>query len=173
MTARAAVTALALTLAAAGCGDSGGATTTSSATTTATAAADAGLAWVGKPGVFASRTLPNDRVVIAHVRNASNHTLHLIGAKIVVRDADGHALKSSAAFTVTFAHGLYGALEQPAGGQPVAEQIRLGKVVYLPPGATAPFYAAWRLKPGLRGPMRVDYGAGSLALPAPQSSPAP
>jgi hypothetical protein len=123
------------------------------------------LSWVGKPNVFKARNLPNDRVVIARVRNTGSKTLHLIGSKLVVRDANGRALDTTAAFTTTFAHGLYGALQQPAGGPPPAELIRLGKAVYLPAGGSAPFYAAWRLQPGSKEPVRVDYGTGSLAVP--------
>lgn len=150
--------------AAAGCG---GGTGNSLATTTAPHAG-AGLQWQGTPHVFRSRGLPHDRVVIARVRNAGTTTLHLVAARVRVRDARGRALQGSAGFTTTFAHGLYGVFQQPASGEPVAEQIRLGKIAYLPPGGSAPFYAAWRMAPGAAGPVRVDYGAGTLALPAPQ-----
>jgi hypothetical protein len=83
-----------------------------------------------------------------------------------VRDARGRALTTTAAFNTTFAHGLYGALQQPAGGAPAAELARLGKAIYLPAGGSVPFYAAWRLKPGTKEPVRIDYGTGSLAVPA-------
>jgi hypothetical protein len=127
---------------------------------------DAGrLSWVGKPQVFKARNLPSDRVVIARVRNTGSKTLHLFGSKLKVRDAKGRALDASAGFTTTFAHGLYGALQQPAGGPPAAELIRLGKAIYLPAGGSAPFYAAWRLKAGAKEPVRIDYGTGSLTVP--------
>lgn len=151
-------------LAVAGCG----ASTSPTRTTGTTASAAGGLAWQGTPHVYRSRNLPRDRVAIGRVRNTGTETLHLIAAKLVLRDSAGRALKGAAAFTTTFAHGLYGALEQPAGGQPVAEQIRLGKIVYLPPGGSAPFYAAWRMAPGATTPVRVDYGSGTLAVPAPR-----
>ena len=126
---------------------------------------DGQLSWQGKPNVFKARNLPHDRVVIARVRNTGSKTLHLVAAELKVRDANGHALKATAAFNTTFAHGLYGALEQPAGGPPAAELQRLGKVIYLSAGASVPFYAAWRLRPGTKEPVRIDYGAGSLAVP--------
>ena len=126
---------------------------------------DGQLSWVGKPNVFKARSLPNDRVVIARVKNTGDKTLHLVGAKLVVRDADGRKLDATAAFNTTFAHGLYGALQQPAGGPPAAELARLGKAIYLPAGGSVPFYAAWRLKPGTKEPVRIDYGTGSLAVP--------
>jgi hypothetical protein len=123
------------------------------------------LAWQGKPAVFVTRGLPHDRVVIARVRNTGKGTLHLIAANLRVRDADGHALKGSAGFTNTYAHGLFGAFQQPAH-LPVAELLRLGKIVYLPPGASVPFYAAWHLAPGSKEPVHIDYGPGTLAVPA-------
>jgi hypothetical protein len=123
------------------------------------------LEWLGKPNVYRAHNLPNDRVVIARVRNMGSKTLHLVGAKLVVRDANGHRLNATAAFNTTFAHGLYGALEQPTGGPPAAELARLGKAIYLPPRTSVPFYAAWRLKPGTKEPVRIYYGAGSLAVP--------
>jgi hypothetical protein len=127
---------------------------------------DAGpLSWLGKPNVFKARSLPNDRVVIARVRNTGSKTLHLVASKILVRDANGRALDATAAFNTTFAHGLYGALQQPAGGPPVQELARLGKAIYLSAGGSAPFYAAWRLRPGAKEPVRIEYAGGSLAVP--------
>ena len=131
------------------------------------------LAWAGTPHVLRSHDMPNDRVVVARVRNTGKTTLHLVAADLVVRDASGRRLFGSAAFTTTFAHGLYGALEKPKGGVPLGELIRLGKIVYLPPGASVPFYAAWRLKPGSREPVTVDYGKGSLPVPKPTGTTAP
>lgn len=122
------------------------------------------LAWEGKPSVFISRNLPNDRVVIARVRNTGTRTLHLIAKDVKVRDAEGRVLKASAGFSTTFAHGLFGALQQP-NPVPQAELIRLGKVAYIAAGASVPFYAAWRLEPGTKEPVQIDYGAGSLAVP--------
>jgi hypothetical protein len=123
------------------------------------------LGWQGKPSVFRARNLPHDRVVIARVENTGSKTLHLVAARLVVRDAAGQRLDATAAFTTTFAHGLYGALEQPPGGPPAQELVRLGKVTYLPPGSSAPFYAAWHLKRGSKPPLRIDYGIGSLTIP--------
>lgn len=155
------------TLAAIGTAGCGGSSDRPSSTAPAPRAG-AGLQWQGTPRVFRSRGLPRDRVVIARVRNAGTSTLHLFAARLRVRDAAGRALRASAGFTTTFAHGLYGAFQQPTAGEPVAEQIRLGKIVYLPPGGSAPFYAAWRMASGTREPVRVDYGSGTLALPSPQ-----
>jgi hypothetical protein len=143
----------ALAIVLAGCGGSG-------------SGKPSGLAWAGRPHVYRSHDLPNDRVVVARVRNVGRATLHLVAAKLVVRDANGRALKGSAGFTTTFAHGLFGAFQQPTPVPP-AELVRLGKVIYLPPGASVPFYAAWRLGPGDREPVTVDYGSGRLPVPRP------
>lgn len=124
-----------------------------------------GLAWDGTPQVFQAKNLPSDRVVIARVQNRGNETLHLVAADLKVRDADGRALDSSAAFTTNYAHGLFGMMDPPKQ-LPPAELQRLGKVIYLPAGASVPFYAAWRLKPGAREPVTIDYGNGSLDVPA-------
>jgi hypothetical protein len=122
------------------------------------------LEWKGRPLVVRPRTLPHDRVVIGRVHNTSSRTLHLVAARLRVRDAAGHSLDSTAGFTNTFGHGLFGAFQQPAR-LPRAELVRLGKIVDIPPGASAPFYAAWRLAANSREPVRVDYGAGSLEVP--------
>jgi hypothetical protein len=70
---------------------------------------------------------------------------------------------ANARFTNTYAHGLFGAFQQPSH-LPPAELVRLGRVLDLAPGATAPFFAAWRLARGSREPVRVDYGAGTLEV---------
>lgn len=124
-----------------------------------------GLSWDGTPKVFKSKNLPEDRVVIARVRNTGKETLYLVARDLKVRDASGHALQSSAAFTTSYGHGLFGALVAPKQ-LPQAELIRLGKVAYIAAGASLPFYAAWRLKPGTKEPVTIDYGSGSLEVPA-------
>jgi hypothetical protein len=122
------------------------------------------LAWKGTPQAFRSKTLPHDRVVLATVRNASSHPLHLEAAKLVVRDAGGHRLVSTAQFVAAFSHGLYGAFQQPSE-LPAEELSRRGLVVTLRPGASAPLTVAWRLAGGSREPATVDYGSGRLTLP--------
>lgn len=144
---------LAAPLAAAGCGGGDG------------GSKHTGLAWDGTPQVFKAKNLPNDRVVIARVKNEGDQTLHLVAKDLKVLDADGRPLVTSAAFSTSYAHGLFGALQQP-NPVPPAELIRLGKVAYIPAGATVPFYAAWRLKPGTKEPVTIDYGPGTLAVPA-------
>lgn len=162
MTSRAASAAclgIAAALVAAGCGR-------------AESARVAPLAWQGKPSVYVPHGLPRDRVLIGRVRNSSSRTLHLSAARLVVRDARGARLAGSAAFTATYAHGLFGAFQQPSATPP-AELVRLGRVVTLAPGASAPFYAAWRLAPHVHQPVRLDYAVGALPLPAAGTPTAP
>jgi hypothetical protein len=122
------------------------------------------LAWDGKPEAFRSTTLPHDRVVLAVVRNASSQPVHLEAARLVVRDAGGHRLVSTAQFVAAFSHGLYGAFQQPSE-LPPEELTRRGLVVTLRPGASAPLTVAWRLAGDSREPATVDYGSGRLTLP--------
>ena len=130
------------------------------------------LAWDGKPSVYVPHGLPRDRVLIGRVRNSSSRTLQLSAARLVIRDARGKRLAGSAAFTATYAHGLFGAFQQPSR-LPPAELVRLGRVVTLAPGAGAPFYAAWRLGPHVQEPLRVDYALGALPLPVAAAPTAP
>jgi hypothetical protein len=136
------------------------------------AAAVRPLAWDGKPHVYVPRGLPRDRVLIGRVRNSSSRTLRLSASRLVVRDGRGARLAGSAAFTATYAHGLFGAFQQPSVTPP-AELVRLGRVVTLSPGASAPFYAAWRLGPHVHQPVRLDYAVGVLPLPAAGTPAAP
>jgi hypothetical protein len=126
----------------------------------------AGLGWEGKPQVFLLKDLPTDRVLIGQVVNHSPKTLHLAASRLRVRDASGRVLKSSGAYTASFAHGLFGAFQQPSK-LPQAEASRLGLDIYLIPKATSRFFAAWRIPAGSRGPFRVEYGSGpALEVPA-------
>jgi hypothetical protein len=102
--------------------------------------------------------------VLGQVRNTSSHTLHLTATRLRVIDGNGRRLQSSAGFTNSYAHGLFGAFQQPSR-LPRRELVRLGRIIDLPAGAKAPFFAAWRLSASSREPVRVDYGAGSLVVP--------
>jgi hypothetical protein len=124
-----------------------------------------GLDWDGKPQVFSLKDLPSDRVLIGQVVNRGPETLHLSSARIAVTDAHGKRLKSSGAYTATFGHGLYGAFQQPSK-IPQPEASRLGHDIYLIKGQKSPFYAAWRIPAGSKGPYRILWGDGTLEAPA-------
>jgi hypothetical protein len=115
--------------------------------------------------VYRLPKLPRDRVVLGRVQNTALKTLRITAARMVIRDAaTGRQLSASAAFTTTFAHGLFGAFQQPSS-LPTAELLRLGKAVELKPGTSVPFYAAWRRPAGSHGPVIIDYGSGKLVVP--------
>jgi hypothetical protein len=128
------------------------------------ASSSAPLAWQGTPVSYASPDLPRDRVLLAKVRNTSSAPVRLDAAKLVVRDAADRELRSSGRYIAGYAHGLYGAFQKP-DPLPPDELKRMGLLVTLAPGRTAPIFVAWRLTPGAKEPARVDYGGGSLALP--------
>ncbi len=138
----------------AGCGGGGGG-----------GGGDGAVSWKGMPQVFAPGGLPRDRILLGRVQNTSLRPITLQAAKIRVRDGQGRVLEASGRFTAAFAHGLFGAFQQPSS-LPSEELIRLGRVVQLRPNETAPFYAAWRSRPGSRAPYRIDVGEGRLDVPA-------
>ena len=130
------------------------------------------LAWIGTPQVFIPRDLPSDRIVLGRIRNPSKVTLTIRATTLRVRDAGGQTLHASAGFTASYAHGLFGAFQQP-GQLPIRELVRLGRIAILEPGATSPLFAAWRLPPGARQPVTIDYGSGTLAVPVAAKPTAP
>lgn len=131
------------------------------------AAADAGpLVWVTPPEVFKTRALPNDRVALGTVRNSTSAPVDLDASALQVLDADGRKLTSTGAYAAGYAHGLYGAFQKPDPLPP--EQLkRLGLVVTIPPGKTAPLAVSWTFPTGSDAtkPATVEYGKGQLALP--------
>ena len=150
---RAAAAVAVAALAVAGCGGGGG------------DRHSAGLEWKKEPLLFRATHLPSDRVLMGTIENRSKRSLHIVAADIRVRDVRGAALRSYAQFINSYAHGLYGAYQKPKP-LPPNELSRLGLVVTLPPGSVIPLTVAYRLTPETRTPLRVDYGAGSLAVPS-------
>jgi hypothetical protein len=122
------------------------------------------LSWSATPQVFQQRDLPTDRVLLGRIQNASKRTLRILATTLRIRDAKGFVLKSSAGFVASYAHGLFGAFQQPSA-QPEQELLRLGRLVILPPGATSPLFAAWRLPANAHEPVSIDYGSGKLTVP--------
>ncbi|MDX6643705.1 MAG: hypothetical protein QOD76_1667 [Solirubrobacteraceae bacterium] len=122
------------------------------------------LVWSKEPLLFSATHLPNDRVLIGTVRNRSGQALSLVADRLTVRDADNRRLRAYAVFTSTFAHGLYGAYQQP-NPVPPAELRRLGHIITLEPHKTAPLTVAYRLTSHTRAPLRIDYGRGTLSVP--------
>jgi hypothetical protein len=123
------------------------------------------LQWARAPLMFRATGLPRDRVVLGTVRNRSGRAVHLVAARVTVRDAAGRRLRSWGQYIAGYAHGLYGAYQKPHP-LPPGELRRLGLEIDLAPGRTAPLAVAFRLAPSTRAPVRIDYGPGTLAVPA-------
>lgn len=123
------------------------------------------IAWKGEPEAFRSQAHSGDRVLVGMVENDSLEPVRLDASKLEVRDSGGKVLRSNGQYIPTFAHGLYGGFQKPRR-LPADELRRLGLVISLEPGATAPLSLAWRLEPGSGEPAVVDYGRGTLVLPA-------
>jgi hypothetical protein len=132
-----------------------------------TGGADGGtgkLAWVGKPGVFKSGP-PTDRVLTARIENTSLRPLDFVADDVRILDADGDEVRSTAVFLEAFVHGLWSWSQSPPKLTEF-ERRRLGKIVTIKPGKTAPVALSWRVAEGAEQPVRVDFGDGAtLDLP--------
>lgn len=124
------------------------------------------LQWTAAPQVFTTRALPDDRVAVGSVRNTTGAPLKLDATALAVVDADGRRLRSTGQYAAGYAHGLYGALQRP-DPLPPGELERLGLLITIPAGATAPLAVSWTVRKGsdLTRASSVDYGPGRLELP--------
>jgi hypothetical protein len=124
------------------------------------------LRWAGKPQVFEHPTLPNDRILTGTVRNDGLRPVQVRARDLRLVAADGRRVQATAVFVRGYLHSLYPPTRAPAGGVPEREQRRLGRLLKLEPGKTAPLTLAWRLRSGQRPPVRADYPGGSLPIPS-------
>jgi hypothetical protein len=124
------------------------------------------LVWARKPEVFRQPTLPRDRVLIGTVRNDSLRQMKLSASEVRAVDGDGNALRGNATFVRGYIHPLYPPTRPPQGGLPESELERTGRQVRLQPGKTAPLSVAWRVPRDQKAAVRIDYGSGSLPIPA-------
>jgi hypothetical protein len=124
------------------------------------------LEWATPPRVFTSPTLPDDRVLQGQLKNRSLRVMNLSAPDFKLLDARGRRVPGQGRFLAGYLHGLFPPTRLPKGGLPEAEKRRLGLIVRLKPGKRAPFNIAWRLRQGRRPPVRLDYGPGSLSIPA-------
>jgi hypothetical protein len=122
------------------------------------------LRWERPPALVLAPGLPRDRVVVGTVKNDSLRKVELEASRLRVVDGDRRRLRTQARFAAAYAHGLYGADYRPQT-PPEDEQERLGIVVALDPGESAPLNVAYRLPKRTRGALAIDYGEGSLPVP--------
>ena len=124
------------------------------------------LQWKDEPVLtVAAPSLPDDRILAGTVvHQGFKGELQLDATELVVRDANGTKLESFALYSHTYAHGLYGASEAPDG--PLGEdRRRLGYVRRVRVREQAPLTVTYRLTPGTRPPLTIDYGGGTLPVP--------
>jgi hypothetical protein len=123
------------------------------------------LAWEEPPLAITPPDLPDDRVAYGTVRNTSLEGLNARTKDFEVRDAEGEPLEASVQFLGSYAHGIYGAFQQPHP-LPPDEQSRLGYRVALRSGQTAPLTVSYRLEPNTQLPATLFYrDAPALDLP--------
>ena len=123
------------------------------------------LSWAGTPRIVRTPRLPNDRILAGTVRNDSIRPVALTPSNLRVIDARGRRVKASAIFLRAFVHGLYPPAREPRR-LPESELRRTGRKAVIASGATAPLTVSWRQRPGSPRAVRIEYGAGSLSVPA-------
>ena len=123
------------------------------------------LSWEGKPRLFIPATLPGDRILMATVKNTGTKPINVKVPDLRVVDGQGRRVRASAQFIRAYAHGLIFPDLKPRDEQPLVEQRRIGQQVLLRPGRTAPLMVSWH-QPRGGAPAKVDYGNGTLKLPA-------
>lgn len=121
------------------------------------------LAWKGKVRILDSG-IPTDKILYAEVRNTSIEEVDLKAEDIRALDGDGDALHSAARFIAAFAHGIFPYSDRADAS--TFERRRLGEIATLKPGQAIPITLSWRVPEGGNPPVRVDFGATELDLPA-------
>ena len=81
-----------------------------------------------------------------------------------VLGADGTEIRSSARFLAGFAHPLFAWSQEPKDVGDF-ERRRLGEIVTIEPGQTAPLVLSWRLAGGGDRAERADFGPATITLP--------
>ena len=121
------------------------------------------LIWAERPKLVLPPDLPTDRILYGQVRNDGLRDMKLRVLDLRVLDRAGRALKSDGRFLQAYAHGLYGAYPV---GKDIGdyERARLGIVITLKPGRTAPLTLAWR------GAGARTVQIGDVRLPVPVAS---
>jgi hypothetical protein len=122
------------------------------------------LNWAAQPRLLTPATLPDDRILSGRIRNTSLRRVRIEARDIRIETASGEQVEATATFTAGFLHGLYPPTRQP-GRLSESELRRLGRLAIIEPRQTVPVTLAWRLEHGKPGPVRVNYGQGSLPVP--------
>jgi hypothetical protein len=131
--------------------------------TTQAATGSARLQWKSKPELILVPSLPRDRILTGHIRNASLRAVDLAIDRVQVLDATGHRLKATALFAQHFSHGLYPWSMHVKGSK--FERRRIGRIATIKPGQDVPLTLSWRVATGGAEPVEVRFDGGTLALP--------
>ena len=124
------------------------------------------LSWTQEPRLLAPESRPGDRILFGEVRNDSLRPVRILASDVRVIDSHGRPLVATAVFMRGFAHGLYGSTDPRRRDPGEFELTRLGRLVRLKPGQTAPLIVSWRASDGTGKPRQIAYGAGrSLPIP--------
>ena len=123
---------------------------------------DAQVAWKDVQ-VFESG-VKTDRILAGRLENTSLREIDIDVEDVRVLDGEGREVQSATRFLAAFAHGIFPWSQRPEVMGDF-ERRRLGEVVTLKPGRTAPITLSWRLKKGAAPPERVDFGPVALDLP--------
>lgn len=126
------------------------------------------LAWDKAPTVIEPADLPNDRVTFGTIRNDGLREVKISVDDLEVRDANDRPVRATERFIASFAHGLYGAFQQP-DSMPEPEQERLGYLAKLNPGEKSPLLVSVHMAKSRALPLRVYY-KGSAVLDIPKES---
>jgi hypothetical protein len=121
------------------------------------------LVLAGKTTVVQSGK-PTDRVLVGKLRNDSLKDIDLRADDVRVLAADGREIRSTARFLAGFAHPLFAWSQEPKDIGDY-ERTRLGEMVTIKPGETAPLVLSWRLASAGEKAERADFGPASITLP--------
>lgn len=121
------------------------------------------VAWAEQPRLLTPATLPSDRILSGRIRNTSLRRVRIEARDVRLETTGGERVEGTATFVASFLHGLYPPMREP-GRLAESELRRTGRLAVIEPRETVPITLAWRLEEGESGPVRVDYGQGSLPL---------
>ncbi len=123
------------------------------------------VSWQGSPAVVPAPGLPSDGIVTGRIRNDAPREVDLEARDLVVIDDRGRRWRTSGRFMQGFAHGIWPPGQKVAVGSD-AERERIGEIVKLNPGESAPLTVSWSRPPGAGRPVRIELGGPTLPIPA-------
>jgi hypothetical protein len=127
------------------------------------------LVWSKAPRVVVPPTLPGDRILRGEVENEGLKKITVKAADIELLDAEGKPVDGQSTFIAGYAHSLFPYGRGPGSGPgryPERERERLGQFAVLKPGQSRSLTVSWHDPPGQRTVVSLDYGPGSLKVPA-------